>query len=219
MGSIKMIKYWQENNQMMLSLTWQHLVLVISSLVLATIIAVIIIALFLRKKNWLKALTYFFSLLYSVPSFAFFALLIPLTGLGTTSAIIVLVIYSEYVLLRNFITGIQEVDPSYLEVAKGLGMNERQIFLKVQLPLAMSAIFSGLQIALCSTMAIATIASTISAGGLGDLLFEGLQTGRIEPILWGTILTACLSLYFMLMLKLLENVISGSWRNALKGEN
>jgi osmoprotectant transport system permease protein len=68
-------------------------------------------------------------------------------------------------------------------------------------------------------MAIATIASTISAGGLGDLLFEGLQTGRIEPILWGTILTACLSLYFMLMLKLLENVISGSWRNALKGEN
>ncbi|MCH3904361.1 MAG: ABC transporter permease [Lactobacillus sp.] len=214
-----MIKYWQENNQMMLSLTWQHLVLVISSLVLATIIAVIIIALFLRKKNWLKALTYFFSLLYSVPSFAFFALLIPLTGLGTTSAIIVLVIYSEYVLLRNFITGIQEVDPSYLEVAKGLGMNERQIFLKVQLPLAMSAIFSGLQIALCSTMAIATIASTISAGGLGDLLFEGLQTGRIEPILWGTILTACLSLYFMLMLKLLENVISGSWRNALKGEN
>jgi osmoprotectant transport system permease protein len=192
---------------------------VISSLVLATIIAVIIIALFLRKKNWLKALTYFFSLLYSVPSFAFFALLIPLTGLGTTSAIIVLVIYSEYVLLRNFITGIQEVDPSYLEVAKGLGMNERQIFLKVQLPLAMSAIFSGLQIALCSTMAIATIASTISAGGLGDLLFEGLQTGRIEPILWGTILTACLSLYFMLMLKLLENVISGSWRNALKGEN
>lgn len=191
----------------------------ISSLVLATIIAVIIIALFLRKKNWLKALTYFFSLLYSVPSFAFFALLIPLTGLGTTSAIIVLVIYSEYVLLRNFITGIQEVDPSYLEVAKGLGMNERQIFLKVQLPLAMSAIFSGLQIALCSTMAIATIASTISAGGLGDLLFEGLQTGRIEPILWGTILTACLSLYFMLMLKLLENVISGSWRNALKGEN
>lgn len=211
-----MIQYWQENSRAMLSLTWQHLVMVISALVIATILDIVIIAVFLRKDNWLNALTYFFSLLYSVPSFAFFALLIPVTGLEMKSAIIVLVIYSEYVLLRSFITGIRDIDPNYLEVAKGLGMNERQIFLKVQLPLAIPAIFSGLQVALCSTMAIATIASTISAGGLGDLLFEGLQTGRVVPILWGTILTAFLSLYFMLMLKTLENVISGTWRSALK---
>lgn len=214
-----MIQYWQENSKNMLALTWQHLVLVISSLLIASMLAAVIIVFFLRKKKWLNSLVYFFSLLYSVPSFAFFALLIPVTGLGTTSAIIVLVIYSEYVLLRNFITGIRKIDPNYVEVAKGLGMTDRQIFIKVQLPLAIPAIFSGLQIALCSTMAIATIASTISAGGLGDLLFEGLQTGNVIPILWGTMLTAGLSLYFMLMLKFLENAISISWRSAMKGED
>lgn len=166
-----------------------------------------LIAIFLRKKNWLNGLIYFFSLLYSVPSYAFFALLIPVTGLGETTAIIVLAFYSEYVLLRNFITGIREVDPKYIEVAKGLGMTKQQIFAKVQLPLALSAIFSGLQIALASTMAIATIASTISAGGLGDLMFEGLQTGKVVPILWGTILTVGLTLICILVLKLIENIV------------
>lgn len=133
--------------------------------------------------------------------------MIPVTGLGETTAIIVLAFYSEYVLLRNFITGIREVDPKYIEVAKGLGMTKQQIFAKVQLPLALPAIFSGLQIALASTMAIATIASTISAGGLGDLMFEGLQTGKVVPILWGTILTVGLTLICILILKLVENIV------------
>lgn len=212
-----MIQYWQENSKTMLSLTWQHLVIVITSLLIAAFLAIVMIGIFLRKEKWLDGLTYFFSLLYSVPSFAFFALLIPVTGLGAASAIIVLVIYSEYVLLRSFITGINNISHDHVEVAKGLGMTTKQIFFKVQLPLAVPAIFSGLQVALCSTMAIATIASTINAGGLGDLLFEGLQTGRVVPILWGTILTAGLSLYFMLMLKFLENALSISWRSAMKG--
>lgn len=202
-----MIQYWQENWVQMINLMIQHAQMVLSSLLIAIILAFILVAIFLRKDNWLNGLIYFFSLLYSVPSYAFFALLIPITGLGQTSAIIVLVFYSEYVLLRSFITGIREVDPDYLEVAKGLGMTQRQIFIKVQLPLTLPAIFSGIQIALASTMAIATIASTISAGGLGDLLFEGLQTGRVVPILWGTILTVVLTLICIVILKLIENIL------------
>ncbi|WP_242368219.1 ABC transporter permease [Lactobacillus intestinalis] len=202
-----MIKYWQQNSSQMMQLTIQHAQMVLTSLLIAFLLAIVLIAIFLRKKNWLNGLIYFFSLLYSVPSYAFFALLIPVTGLGETTAIIVLAFYSEYVLLRNFITGIREVDPKYIEVAKGLGMTKQQIFAKVQLPLALSAIFSGLQIALASTMAIATIASTISAGGLGDLMFEGLQTGKVVPILWGTILTVGLTLICILVLKLIENIV------------
>lgn len=212
-----MIEYWQANSKLIMQLTWQHLVIVISSLTIATITALVIITIFLRRKNWLNSLTYFFSLVYSVPSFAMFTLLIPLTGLGMKTAIIVLSVYIEYVVLRCFITGISEINPEYIEIARGLGMNDWQIFSKVQLPLAVPAIFSGLQIALCSAMAIATIASTISAGGLGDLLFEGLQTGRIEPIIFGTLLTAILSGYFAIMLKTLENLFSASWRSSLKG--
>ena len=189
-----MIKYWQENYQNMMQLTVEPGQMVLTSL-----------------------LIYFFSLLYSVPSYAFFALFSPITGLGETTAIIVLAFYNEYVLLRTFITGIREVDPKYIEVAKGMGMTQREIFEKVQLPLAMPAIFSGLQVALASTMAIATIASTISAGGLGDLMFEGLQTGRVVPILWGTILTIALTLIFIWILKLLKNIIIGDWVDVQKG--
>lgn len=213
-----MIKYWQQNSSQMMQLTIQHAQMVLTSLLIAFLVAIVLIAIFLRKKNWLNGLIYFFSLLYSVPSYAFFALLIPVTGLGETTAIIVLAFYSEYVLLRNFITGIREVDPKYIEVAKGLGMTKQQIFAKVQLPLALPAIFSGLQIALASTMAIATIASTISAGGLGDLMFEGLQTGKVVPILWGTILTVGLTLICILILKLIENIVVSEGLSLEKGE-
>lgn len=212
-----MIQYWQQNSSNMMQLTVEHAQMVLTSLLIAFGFAIILIAAFLRKRNWLNGLIYFFSLLYSVPSYAFFALLIPVTGLGEITAIIVLAFYSEYVLLRTFITGIREVDPNYIEVARGVGMTEQEIFQKVQLPLAMPAIFSGLQVALASTMAIATIASTISAGGLGDLMFEGLQTGRVVPILWGTILTVVLTLICILILKLIENIVIGDWVDIQKG--
>ena len=202
-----MIKYWQANSARMMQLTIEHARMVLIALFIAFLVAIVLIAVFLRKKNWMNSLIYFFSLLYSVPSYAFFALLIPITGLGETTAIIVLAFYNEYVLLRTLITGIREVDPNYIEVARGMGMTQEEIFTKVQLPLSMPAIFSGLQVALASTMAIATIASTISAGGLGDLMFEGLQTGRVVPILWGTILTVALTLVCIVILKLIENLV------------
>ena len=151
----------------------QHALMVLSSLGIALVLALAITLLFLRRRNWLNSLVYFFSLLYSIPSFAFFALLLPLSGLGMRTAIIVLTIYAEYVLLRSFITALQGINPQLIEVATGMGMTRQQVFYKVQLPLALPAIFSGLQVALASTMAMATIAATINAGGLGQLLFEG----------------------------------------------
>lgn len=202
-----MIKYWQDNSMQMINLMIEHAQMVLTSLTIAIVIALLLIVFFLKRNNLLNGVVYFFSLLYSVPSYAFFALLIPITGLGQVSAIIVLTFYSEYVLLRSFITGIRGVNSQYIEVAKGMGMTDQQVFTKVQLPLALPAIFSGIQVALASTMAIATIASTISAGGLGDLLFEGLQTGRVVPILWGTILTVVLTLLCMVILKLIKNIV------------
>ena len=199
-----MIEYWKINWSTMLIDLQQHAVMVLASLGIALVIAGAMILLLMHRKNWLNGLTYFFSLLYSVPSFAFFALLLPISGLGMRTAIIVLTIYCEYVLLRTFITGIQEIDPALIEVAKGMGMTRKQVFFKVQLPLATPAIFSGLQVALASTMGIATIAATINAGGLGQLLFEGLQSQQVVPILWGTLLTVVLTLLCAGILKLIE---------------
>jgi osmoprotectant transport system permease protein len=109
-----MIKYWQDNSARMMQLTVEHAQMVLIALIIAFLVAIVLIALFLRKKNRMNSLIYFFSLLYSVPSYAFFALLIPITGLGETTAIIVLAFYNEYVLLRTFITGIREVNPNHM---------------------------------------------------------------------------------------------------------
>ena len=207
-----MIEYWKINWSTMLIDLQQHAVMVLASLGIALVIAGAMILLLMHRKNWLNGLTYFFSLLYSVPSFAFFALLLTISGLGMRTAIIVLTIYCEYVLLRTFITGIQEIDPALIEVAKGMGMTRKQVFFKVQLPLATPAIFSGLQVALASTMGIATIAATINAGGLGQLLFEGLQSQQVVPILWGTLLTVVLTLLCAGILKLIEWLLIHRWR-------
>lgn len=207
-----MIEYWETNWPTMIIDLQQHAVMVLASLGIALVVAGVIILLLMNRRNWLNGLTYFLSLLYSVPSFAFFALLLPISGLGMRTAIIVLTVYCEYVLLRTFITGIQEIDPALIEVAKGMGMTRRQVFFKVQLPLATPAIFSGLQVALASTMGIATIAATINAGGLGQLLFEGLQAQQVVPILWGTLLTVVLTLLCAGILKLIEWALIHRWR-------
>lgn len=194
--------------------TQQHAIMVLSSLAIAVLIAIVLVLLFLHRGKWLNSLIYVFSLLYSIPSFAFFALLLPLSGLGMRTAIIVLTVYAEYVLLRNFVTGIRNVDPQLIEVAQGMGMTSRQIFYRVQLPLALPAIFSGIQIALASMMAMATIAATVSAGGLGQLLFDGLQGQQIVPILWGTILTMALTLICAGIIQLIAWALTHKYRRA-----
>ena len=201
-----MISYWNQNASTILTDTAQHAQLVFGSLAIALVMAILLVLLCLRHDRLLTGLNYIFSLLYSVPSFAFFALLLPLTGLGNTTATVVLVIYSEYVILRTFITGLRAIDPSLIEVATGMGMTSRQVFLKIQLPLAIPTIFSGLQVALASTMSIATIAATINAGGLGTLLFEGLQTQQMPPLLWGIIMTVALTLVSIAVLRILQHV-------------
>ncbi|WP_251546524.1 ABC transporter permease [Limosilactobacillus caecicola] len=210
-----MIKYWNENYPVMLQDVQQHLEMVFTALGIAMVITIVLILIFMHQRKWLNGLVYFFSLLYSVPSFALFVLLLPISGLGMKTAIITLTIYCEYVLLRTFITGIQEIDPSLIEVARGMGMTNRQIFFKVQLPLAVPAIFSGLQVALASMIGIATIAATINAGGLGQLLFEGLQTQQVVPLLWGTLLAVGLTLVCAAVLKFVEYLLSHRWKSAL----
>lgn len=210
-----MISYWLVNWQIMLEDVQQHAMMVLSSLAIAILVAIGLILVLMRKRDWLEGLVYVFSLLYSIPSFAFFAILLPFSGLGMRSAIIVLTIYSEYVLLRSFIVGIREVDPNLVEVARGMGMTNWQVFAKVQLPLALPAIFSGIQVALASTMGIATIAATINAGGLGQLLFEGLQSQQVVPILWGTILTMALTLVCAGILWLVKWSLTHRWHRVL----
>ena len=122
MGRFKMIEYWNSAYPTLIKSFLTHMQLVYTSVVIALIIALGIIYFFLNRGYWLDQLVYFFSALYSIPSYALIAMLIPITGLGTISAMIVLILYSEYVLLRTFITGIREIDQIVIEYAVPMGM-------------------------------------------------------------------------------------------------
>ena len=174
-------------------------------IVISVLIAVLLTILAVRFPRAGYTLTQVFSVVYSIPSLALFAVLIPVTGLGTKTAVIVLVLYNQYLLLRNFITGLNEVDPAVREAAKGIGMSAMQELWQVQVPLAKAALFAGIRLAVVSTIGISTIASSINAGGLGDLLFDGLRTMNTAKVLWGSLLSAGLAILVNGLLKMVEN--------------
>ena len=127
-----------------------------------------------------------------------------MTGLGRKTAIVALVIYNQYLLLRNVLAGLNGVDRGVVEAATGMGMTHLQLLWKVQVPLAKGALIAGLRIALVSTVGIATIAASINAGGLGSILFDGLRTMNVAKILWGSILSALLAILIDRLLTLVE---------------
>ena len=180
---------------------WLTLVTIVISIVVAAILTIISVLI----KRLGNVLVQLFSVIYSIPSLALFALLIPITGLGTKTAIIVLVMYNQYLLLRNFLTGLDEVDPGVKEAAKGIGLTDLQTLWRIQVPLARPALFAGIRLAVVSTIGISTIASSINAGGLGDLLFDGLRTMNMSKVLWGSLLSAGLTIGLNSLLKILEN--------------
>lgn len=200
-----MIEYVKRHPEKIIDPLLQHIRLTLIVLVISVLLAVVFTIISVKWKPVGYVLNQIFSIIYSIPSLALFSLLIPVTGLGTTSAVIVLVAYNQYLLLRNFLTGLDEVDPGVREAARGIGMTPMQVLWKIQVPLAQQAIFAGIRLAVVSTVGIGTIASAINAGGLGDLLFDGLRTMNPIKIWWGVILSAGLAILLNFLLKLVEN--------------
>jgi len=199
-----MIEYIRKHPEKVLGALTEHIELVLITLVISLAIACLLTLLAMRSERVSDALNNLFSVLYSVPSLALFALLIPVTGLGRTTAVIVLTLYNQYILLRSFTAGLRDVDPAVCEAAKGIGMTDMQILTKIRVPLARRTIFAGIRLAVVSTIGIGTIAASINAGGLGTLLFEGLRTINTPKILWGSVLSALLAVSINRLLKMVE---------------
>ena len=199
-----MIEYIRKHPEKVLGALTEHIELVLITVVISLAIACLLTLLAMRSERVSDALNNLFSVLYSVPSLALFALLIPVTGLGRTTAVIVLTLYNQYILLRSFTAGLCDVDPAVCEAAKGIGMTDMQILTKIRVPLARRAIFAGIRLAVVSTIGIGTIAASINAGGLGTLLFEGLRTINTPKILWGSVLSALLAVSINRLLKMVE---------------
>ncbi len=188
-----MIDYAMKYGDKLVTMLVQHVEIVLVSLALSLVLAGALTLLAMLWPPASRVLQSLLSALYSVPSLALFAIMMPITGLGMPTAVIVLVLYNQYLLLRNFITGLHEVDPAVVEAATGLGMTRLQVLAKVRLPLSKKALFVGIRLAVISTIGIATIAACINAGGLGTLLFDGLRTMNTVKILWGSLLAAGLA--------------------------
>ncbi len=188
-----MIDYLFKHYDKMFVLLLEHISLVLTSVFIALIIAVPLSLLVLKSRILSLFTISIFSVIYSIPSLAMFALLIPVIGIGKKTAIFVLVLYNQYILLRNIIAAFDSIDPGVIEAGGGMGLSYTQLFLNIKLPLAMPILLGGVRISIVTTIGIATIASVISAGGLGVILFDGLRTNNISKILWGTIMAALLA--------------------------
>ena len=200
----ELLSYIAGHADMFLEATLEHMQLVAATLALALVLAAAVTLACLRSRRLGDAVVAFLGAVYSIPSLALFALLIPVTGLGFTSAVAVMVVYCQFMLVRNALEGLFGVDPAVLEAAEGMGMSPAQVMLRVRLPLALPAIIAGVRLATVSTIGIATIAASINAGGLGLILFSGLRTLNMNRILGGTLFCVLLALAADALLKWVE---------------
>ena len=151
--------------------TVQHFEMVVISVLLGFAVA-FALSLLAHRIRWLQPpLLATTGILYTIPSIAAFFLLLPITGLGRTTAIIALAVYTLQIIYRNTILGLSNVPNSVKEAARGMGLTERQVLWRVELPLAVPEIVAGLRIAIVSTVAIATLAVFIGGGGLGTQIY------------------------------------------------
>jgi len=186
--------YLFEQPERVLELTMEHIRLVGVSVLAATLIGVPL-GILCTRIRWLESpILNMSGVLYTVPSLAFFAIMIPYTGLGATTATVALALYSLLAIIRNTVAGIDDVPRATLDAARGMGMSGRQRLFLVELPLAIPVIFAGIRVATVSAIGIAVIAAVIGAGGLGRLVFDGLQRLDPDQVLAGAIMATLLAL-------------------------
>ena len=134
--------------------------------------------------------------------------MIPLFGVGVKPAIAALFIYSLLPIMRNTYLGIDGVDENLIDAAKGMGMSNSQILFKVQLPMAMPVIMSGIRLSAVYVLAWATLASYVGAGGLGDYIFNGLENAILPMVIWGTIPVTLMAILIDFLLGRIEDRLS-----------
>jgi len=196
------------------SLLLAHLGMTLLALAIAVLIA-LPLALLITRYRWLNLpILGSLGILYTIPSLALIILLIPLFGLNVRSVIVAMVIYSQVILVRSLVVGLQSVQPSVLEAASGMGMNSWQRWWQIQVPLMLPIFLAGLRIAAVVAIAVATIGAKFGAGGLGTLLFEGIaQAGRFGKIWAGAIAVALLAFALNGLLLMLERIVTPATRS------
>src|SRR3989441_2282198 len=192
-----MLEFLKSNWPDFLSHIAQHLWLVFISTAIAIMIALPLGILITRRKNLRGPVLGIANVMQTIPSLALFGFLIPLPfigGIGPRTAIVALVFYALLPIIRNTVTGILGVDRNVREAAVAMGMTDRQVLFKVELPLAISVILTGVRVAVVITIGVAIIAAEVGAGGLGEYIFRGLRLNDNRLLLAGAVPSAAMAL-------------------------
>ena len=207
------MSYLLKNPVQVWILLLQHLQMTGLALAVAVLVA-LPLALLVCRYRWLTVpVLGSLGILYTIPSLALIILLVPLFGLNARSVIVAMVIYTQVILVRNLVVGLQSIRPAVLEAARGMGMNPWQRWWRVQVPLVLPIFLAGLRLASIVAIAIATIGAKFGAGGLGTLLFDGIaQSGRYDKIWAGAIAVSLLAFAINAALLALEAAVSPTRR-------
>ncbi len=202
--------YVNEHLDLIWSALLQHLQLTLIAVGVGLVLSSLLAAIALRLRITYQPLNAALGIAYAIPSLALFILLTPVTGLTTLTAEIALVSYTLQILFRSIVSGIDGVPESVRESATAMGYTRRQQFWRVELPLALPVIMSGLRIATVTTVGLVPIAGILGSdqGGLGQFIFDGLRRFFNTPLLIGAVLTVVLAIVLDVILVQTERLLT-----------
>ena len=205
-----------DHRQEILQQTYEHLWITTIALMIATVVGVSLGILLTRYRPLSRPVLGLVNIIQTVPSIALLGFMLPFFGIGVTPAIIALFLYALLPIVRNTYAGIRGVDHLVVEAARGLGLSDRQILQKVELPLALSTIFAGLRTATVINIGVATLCALIAAGGLGEYIFRGIAVNNTNMILAGAVPASLLAIALDVLLGRLEKGLqTGHWLRTL----
>jgi osmoprotectant transport system permease protein len=207
-----------DNADVILLAIWQHMILVVVPLAVGFVISLALAIWAVRKPVVYGPVTAITGILYTIPSLAAFAILVPIFGFSMLVAFVPLTTYTLLILFRNIVAGFQGVPSDVLEAADGMGYRPRERLLRVELPLAVPLMITGVRLAAVTLIGLATVASILgsSFGGLGQLITDGLQTFFPTKYVLGGVLSVLLALVVDLVLVRVERIAT-PWYRARAG--
>lgn len=181
------------NADEILNRTWEHLFLTLVPVGMGILISLGLTAIVLIRRRAYGPITLVAGILYTIPSLALFAALIPVVGLNATNAIIALTSYTVLILVRNFVAGIDSVPAATLEAADGMGYTRPARFWRMEVPLALPVIIAGIRIATITTVGLVTVSVVLGLGGYGFFIYRGFQARQITQTVAGLVLSILLA--------------------------
>lgn len=199
--------YFMNRQDLMFEVLKEHVTLVLWATFFTIIIGVPVGIAISRTEKLRNMILGSVSVLYTIPILALFGFLIPIMGIGSTPALIALIIYGLLPVIRNSCVGITQVHPMLKESAKGMGANNLQLLFRVEIPLAFPVIFAGIRTALVMNFSLATYAVFIGAGGMGRIIMQGIRTFNTGMMLAGILMVVITTVLLERMVGVIDNRI------------